>query len=148
MAPFCQFVLIVSYLTALDLNQVKATFKTPSSTQPSANTQPPVICCCSATSRVSLYDPMDCSTPGSSVLLCLLVFTQIHACEFIKYLVSKDGELKFIHCSRNCSESGKKSTESFSLEIMIQKFQNAAKSDGKTAGGRRDIFPSGQQHFP
>ena len=36
-------------------------------------------CCCSvAKSCLTLCDPMDCSTPGSSVLHCLLEFAQIH----------------------------------------------------------------------
>ena len=37
-------------------------------------------CCCSLTkSCVTLCDPMDCSTPGNSVLHCLPEFAQIHA---------------------------------------------------------------------
>ena len=37
------------------------------------------ICCCSvAKSCPTLCNPMDCSTPGSSVLNCLLEFAQIH----------------------------------------------------------------------
>ena len=37
------------------------------------------LCCCSVTkSCLTLCDPMDCSTPGSSVLQCLREFAQIH----------------------------------------------------------------------
>ena len=37
------------------------------------------LCCCSVTKLCpTLCDPMDCSTPGSSVLHCLLEFAQIH----------------------------------------------------------------------
>ena len=36
-------------------------------------------CCCSVAKLCpTLCDPMDCSTPGSSVLHCLLEFAQIH----------------------------------------------------------------------
>ena len=36
-------------------------------------------CCCSvATSCLTLYNPVDCSIPGSSVLHCLPKFAQIH----------------------------------------------------------------------
>ena len=39
----------------------------------------PIICCCSvAKSYLTLWDPMDCSTPGSPVLHYLLEFVQIH----------------------------------------------------------------------
>ena len=39
----------------------------------------PMICCCSVTkSCLTLCDPTDCSTPGSSVLHYLLEFAQIH----------------------------------------------------------------------
>ena len=37
-----------------------------------------ICCCCSvAKSYPTLCDPMDCSTPGSPVLHCLLEFAQI-----------------------------------------------------------------------
>ena len=37
-----------------------------------------VYCCCSvAQSCPTFCDPMDCSTPGSSILRCLLEFAQI-----------------------------------------------------------------------
>ena len=36
------------------------------------------LCCSAAKSCLSLCDPMDCSMPGSSVLHCLLEFSQIH----------------------------------------------------------------------
>ena len=40
-------------------------------------------CCCSvAESWATLYNPMECSVPGSSVLHCLLEFGQIHVLEF------------------------------------------------------------------
>ena len=39
-----------------------------------------VFCCCSFTELcLTICDPMDCSTPGSSVLHYLLEFAQIHA---------------------------------------------------------------------
>ena len=39
----------------------------------------PDCCCCSVTKLCrTLCNPMDCSTPGSSVLHCLLEFAQIH----------------------------------------------------------------------
>ena len=39
------------------------------------------ICCCSvAKSCLTLGDPTDCRTPGSSVLCYLLEFAQIHVC--------------------------------------------------------------------
>ena len=36
------------------------------------------LCCLVAKSCPTLYDPMDCSTPGFPVLYCLLEFAQIH----------------------------------------------------------------------
>ena len=36
-------------------------------------------CCSVAKSCLTLFDPMDCSMPGSSVLHCLPEFTQTHA---------------------------------------------------------------------
>ena len=36
------------------------------------------FCCSIAKSCPTLYDPMDCNTPGSSVIHCLLEFAQIH----------------------------------------------------------------------
>ena len=39
-----------------------------------------ITCCCSVAKWCpTLCDPMDCSTPGSSVLHCLLEFAQIHS---------------------------------------------------------------------
>ena len=39
----------------------------------------PLCCCCSVTQLCPvLWNPMDCSTPGSSILNCLLAFAQIH----------------------------------------------------------------------
>ena len=40
---------------------------------------PCLCCCCSVTKlRLTLHDPMDCSTPGDPVLHCLPGFAQIH----------------------------------------------------------------------
>ena len=44
------------------------------------STQCHIYCCCSVAKLcLTLCDPMDCSTPGSPVLHCLLEFPQIHA---------------------------------------------------------------------
>ena len=43
------------------------------------NTDFSFLCCCSVTkSCLTLWDPMDCSTPGFPVLHCFSEFTQIH----------------------------------------------------------------------
>ena len=40
-----------------------------------------ICCCCSVTkSCPTLCDPMDCSTPGFSILHYLLEFAQTHVC--------------------------------------------------------------------
>ena len=49
-------------------------------------------CCCSITKLCpTLFDPMDCSTPGFPVLHCLLEFTQTHVhCELPWWLNRKE----------------------------------------------------------
>ena len=82
-------------------------------------------CCFSVAKSVSLTlcNPMDCSTPGSSIHLCLLEFAQIHVC-WVSDAISSSAT-PFSFCLQSFSSSG-----SFSMSSC---FASGGQSTGASA---------------
>ena len=68
-----------------------------------------VLCCSVAKSCATLFDPMNCSTPGFPVLHCLPEFAQTHVIESVipsKHLILCPQSFLFSSCPQSFPASG------------------------------------------